>query len=36
MRSREFSLTRHERVGDDLMVIHDRRNFADVLAAVTV
>ncbi len=35
-RSRDFSLTRHERVGDDLMVIHDRRNFADVLAAVTV
>ena len=25
-RSRDFSLTRHERVGDDLMVIHDRRN----------
>ena len=36
VRSRDFSLTRHERVGDDLMVIHDRRNFADVLAAVTV
>ena len=35
-RSRDFSLTRHERVGDDLMVIHDRRNFADVLAAVTI
>ncbi len=35
-RTREFSLTRHERVGDDLLVVHDRRNFADVLAAVTV
>ncbi len=33
---RDFSLTRHERVGDDLLVIHDRRNFADVLAKVTV
>ncbi|MCK9994764.1 MAG: bifunctional diaminohydroxyphosphoribosylaminopyrimidine deaminase/5-amino-6-(5-phosphoribosylamino)uracil reductase RibD [Candidatus Krumholzibacteria bacterium] len=35
-RTREFSLTRHEQVGDDLRVIHDRRNFADVLARVTV
>ncbi len=32
----DFSLTRHLRVGDDLLVIHDRRNFADVLARVTV
>ena len=32
----EFTLTRHTRVGDDLRVIHDRRNFADVLARVTV
>ena len=31
-----FSLTRHMRVGDDLQVIHDRRNFADVLARVTL
>ena len=31
-----FSLTRHLRVGDDLQVIHDRRNFADVLARVTL
>jgi len=35
-RSRDFSLTRHERVGHDLRVIHDRRNFTDVLAKVTV
>lgn len=33
---RDFSLTRHERVGDDLLVVHDRRSFADVLAKVTV
>ena len=32
----DFSLTRHERMGDDLLVIHDHRNFADVLAKVTV
>ena len=32
----DFSLTRHMQVGDDLQVIHDRRNFADVLARVTV
>ncbi len=31
-----FSLTRHERIADDLLVIHDRRKFADVLAQVTV
>jgi len=33
---RDFSLTRHERLGDDLLIVHDRRNFADVLAKVTV
>jgi diaminohydroxyphosphoribosylaminopyrimidine deaminase/5-amino-6-(5-phosphoribosylamino)uracil reductase len=31
-----FSLTRHRTVGDDLLVIHDKRRFADVLAKVTV
>jgi len=35
-RGRGFSLTRHERMGDDLMIIHDRRKFADVVARVTV
>ncbi len=35
-RSSEFSLTRHERLGEDLLVIHDRRRFADVLTQVTV
>jgi diaminohydroxyphosphoribosylaminopyrimidine deaminase/5-amino-6-(5-phosphoribosylamino)uracil reductase len=35
-RGPEFSLTRHERLGEDLLVIHDRRNFADVLTQVTV
>jgi len=32
----DYSLTRHERMGADLLVIHDRRNFADVLTKVTV
>ena len=31
-----FSLTRHVRLGNDLQVIHDRRDFAAVLARVTV
>jgi diaminohydroxyphosphoribosylaminopyrimidine deaminase/5-amino-6-(5-phosphoribosylamino)uracil reductase len=32
----DFSLTRHEQVGKDIRVIHDRREFAEVLARVTV
>jgi diaminohydroxyphosphoribosylaminopyrimidine deaminase/5-amino-6-(5-phosphoribosylamino)uracil reductase len=32
----DYSLTRHERMGADLLVIHDRRNFADFLTQVTV
>jgi riboflavin biosynthesis pyrimidine reductase len=35
-RGGDYSLTRHERVGTDVRVIHDRRNFAEVLARVTV
>ena len=35
-RGGDFSLTRHERMGNDLLVIHDRLNFADMLAKVTV
>lgn len=31
-----FSLTRHEQLGDDLLVVHDRKKFADLLAKVTV
>jgi diaminohydroxyphosphoribosylaminopyrimidine deaminase/5-amino-6-(5-phosphoribosylamino)uracil reductase len=31
-----FTLTRHQRLGEDLLVIHDRRNFADVLNKVAV
>jgi diaminohydroxyphosphoribosylaminopyrimidine deaminase/5-amino-6-(5-phosphoribosylamino)uracil reductase len=31
-----FSLTCHEQLGDDLLVVHDRRKFADLLAKVTV
>lgn len=31
-----YSLTRHEQLGADLLVIHDRRKFADVLTQVTV
>lgn len=32
----DFSLTRHREIGEDLLVIHDKRKFADVLAKVTV
>jgi diaminohydroxyphosphoribosylaminopyrimidine deaminase/5-amino-6-(5-phosphoribosylamino)uracil reductase len=32
----KLSLTRHDRVGADLLAIHDRRDFAEVLARVTV
>lgn len=32
----DFSLTRHEQLGEDLLIIHDRRRFADVLTQVTV
>jgi diaminohydroxyphosphoribosylaminopyrimidine deaminase/5-amino-6-(5-phosphoribosylamino)uracil reductase len=32
----QYSLTRHERVGQDVRVTHDRRDFAEVLDRITV
>lgn len=32
----DYSLTRHEQVGKDVRVIHDRRDFAEVLARITL
>jgi len=35
-RSARFSLTSHRQLEDDLLIVHDRRKFTDLLAAVTI